>query len=482
MRHPGLPLRLTVAAITVCALLLAGSAADGKQLSIYSTVANYSLPVVDREGHEYVGLLEVLDPLGNVSSQSQGQRWTIQYDGALTEFTAGSKSARVQGHDFEMASEFLLENGRGLVPVASLGGLLQRILGGPVTLHEDSRRVFIGSVAIHFTAQAVKSDPPSLVMNFSSPVNPMISTEPGKLRMVFNRDALVAPGSKSLSFDSKIIPSATFDEQNGTAEIAIDSNAPLFASFSSGRRTITISAAQATASTSAAPSSTGAQAAQPQATAPASSDSSAGVAATPSATRLIQYFVVVDPSHGGSERGAALTDQISEKDVNLALARRLRLALEAQGLSTLVLRDGDNTLTLDQRASLANRAHPAIYLAIHTSSQGHGVRIYTAMVPAGGESTGPFINWETAQSLFVTRSQTLSSGLLSELGRQRFPARALSAPLRPLNSIMAAAVAVEVAPPPGGIADLNSVAYQDLVGKALATAVSSLRGKLEAGR
>ncbi len=478
MRYRGLPLRLTIAAVTLCALLLAGSAADEKQVSIYSTVANYSLPVVDREGHEYVGLLEVLDPLGNASSQSQGQRWTIQYDGSMTEFTAGSKSARIQGHDFEMASKFLLENGRGLVPVASLGGLLQRILGGPVTLHEDSRRVFIGSVAIHFTAQAMKSEPPSLVMNFSSPVNPMISTEPGKLRMIFNRDALVAPGSKSLTFDSKVIPSSNFDEQNGTAEITVNSSAPLFASFSNGRRTITISAAQAAASAATAPPPT----AQPQAAAPASSAPSAGVGQAPSASRPIQYFVVVDPSHGGSERGAALTDQISEKDVNLALARRLRLALEGHGLSTLVLRDGDNTLTLDQRASLANRAHPAIYLAIHSSSQGRGVRIYTAMVPPGGESTGPFINWETAQSLFVTRSQALANGLLSELGRQRFPARTLSAHLRPLNSIMAVAVAVEVSPPPGGIADLNSVAYQDLVGKALATAVSSARGSLEARR
>src|SRR5271166_3082316 len=42
--------------------------APEKHLSIYSTAANYSLPVVQREGRDYVGLLEVLDPLGKAAA------------------------------------------------------------------------------------------------------------------------------------------------------------------------------------------------------------------------------------------------------------------------------------------------------------------------------------------------------------------------------------------------------------------------------
>ena len=46
--------------------------ADEKHVSVYSPVATYTLPVLDRAGHEYVGLLELLEPLGRVSSETQG--------------------------------------------------------------------------------------------------------------------------------------------------------------------------------------------------------------------------------------------------------------------------------------------------------------------------------------------------------------------------------------------------------------------------
>jgi len=41
-----------------------------KHLSIYSTAANYSLPIVQRQGRDYVGLLELLEPLGAVSAKA----------------------------------------------------------------------------------------------------------------------------------------------------------------------------------------------------------------------------------------------------------------------------------------------------------------------------------------------------------------------------------------------------------------------------
>ena len=97
--------------------------------------------------------------------------------------------------------------------------------------------------AVHFTAQVNKTNPPTLVMNFTSPVNPTIATEPGKLRMVFTREPLVPPGSQTLTFDSPSIPSATFQESNGAAEIAVNGPVPLFASFSNNGRTITITPA-----------------------------------------------------------------------------------------------------------------------------------------------------------------------------------------------------------------------------------------------
>ncbi len=58
--------------ILLCAVLLSGAAPD-KRLSVYSVAANYSLSLVQHEGREYVGLLEVLEPLGKVSAKSDGR-------------------------------------------------------------------------------------------------------------------------------------------------------------------------------------------------------------------------------------------------------------------------------------------------------------------------------------------------------------------------------------------------------------------------
>src|SRR5271165_3498360 len=116
--------------VTICAVIAIGSlllhgAAPEKHLSVYSTAANYSLPVVQRDRRDYVGLLEVLEPLGRVSAKSDGQRWRLRYNNRVEgDFFVGKTRIRVQGHDAELPARFLLENGRGLVPISSLASLL----------------------------------------------------------------------------------------------------------------------------------------------------------------------------------------------------------------------------------------------------------------------------------------------------------------------------------------------------------------------
>ena len=165
--------------------------------------------------------------------------------------------------------------------------------------------------------------------------------------------------------------------------------------FSNDGRTITVTAA---------PQVTAQAPPQPTAAPPSVTGSSSTTTTVPISRR---YFAVVDASHGGDERGAAISDQLAEKDVTLAFARRLRQELEARGLTTLLLRDGDTSLTLDQRANIANSNHPAIYICVHASSQGYGIRLYNAMVRSVADSHGPFLDWSSAQAPFFTLSQTL---------------------------------------------------------------------------
>ena len=463
---------ILLGAAIVSTLLLSGSSADQKRISIYSTAANYSLPVTERDGRDYVGLVEILDPLGPVSAKTDGQHWKLRYKNVDGEFTASKTGAKIRGKDFDLSANFLLENGRGLVPLTSLSTLMPRFLGGPVTFHENGRRLFIGSVATQFSAELSKTTPPRLVMNFSSPVNPTISTEPGKLHMVFVREPLLPPGSQTLNFGDKTISSAIYLENNGAAEVMVTGSASLMASFSNDRRTITITAAPPTA-------------AQNQTQMPPPPVAPANIAPppvippipiTPASAR--HFFAVVDASHGGDERGAALTDKLAEKDVTLAIARYLRQELESRGISVLMLRDSDTYLGLDQRAALANNVHPTIFISVHASSQGSGVRLYTALIPSSDENRGSFLAWDTAQSSFLTASQGALASVASELQKKLVPVRTLVAPLRPLNNITAAALAVEVAPPGSDTIKLRLPDYQQFIASAVANGVAALRDRL----
>src|ERR1017187_1043579 len=78
----------------VLLLLSAAPSAEEKHISVYSPVAIYTLPVLERAGQEYVGLLELLEPLGRVSSQTDGRRWNLRYNAVDAELVAGKTRAK----------------------------------------------------------------------------------------------------------------------------------------------------------------------------------------------------------------------------------------------------------------------------------------------------------------------------------------------------------------------------------------------------
>src|SRR5438270_1486968 len=465
---------LACGTVLLSVLVLSGAAPE-KHLTVYSVAANYSLPLVQREGREYVGLLEVLEPLGKVSAKSEGPRWRLRYNNVESDFQAGKARARIQGRDADLGAKFLLENNRGLVSVGSLGALLPRFLGGPVTVHEDSGRVFIGSVATHFTASLTPDNPPRLVFHFTGPVNPTVATEPGALRMTFSREPLVAPASPTLTFGNKIIPSAIYSESNGMAVVTVNASTPVMATFSGDGRTVTISPTSAPAvAQNVTPAAPGIPAAQaPPATVAPNA---------PPAPAARRYFAVVDASHGGDDHGETLSSTLLEKDVTASLARSLRQELESRGIPTLMLRDSDANLSVDQRAIFANADHAAIYIAVHAASNGHGVRVYTALLPYSGDDRGVFRSWTTAQHASLPLSQSAASAVAAELQKRQIPVRNLTAALRPLNNVIGAAIAVEVAPQGTDSSQLTAPDYQQLVTSAVATAIAATRDQLGAAQ
>jgi len=455
----------------------AAHSVEEKYLSVYSPVATYTLPVLERSGHEYVGLLELLEPLGRVSSESNGHLLKLSYNAIDAEFVAGKTRGRIHGRDFEFSSPFIIENSRGFVPVGSLSALLSRFVGAQVNFRESARRLFIGDIGIQPSFHLDAGDPPKLVISFSAPVNPTIATAPGELRMLFKRDPVVSPGSQSISFDDKIITRATYSENNGVAEFAIATSQPLMASFSGDRKTITLSATQQPTTSNGTPSGVSNGSPPPNPPAAAASVTAAAVPGNPvSAPR--RPLAVVDPAHGGDERGAALSDSLAEKDVTLGFARLLRHELETRGFAVALTRDSDTGLTLDQRAAAANGDHAAIYISLHADSLGTGARVYTSLLPVEGGAKGEFRAWNSAQAPALEISRAVSAAIGGELQKNAFPVRTASASLRPLNNVFVPAVAVELAPGPGGVADLTSANYQQRAAAAIADGVVSVRDRL----
>lgn len=87
----------------------------------------------------------------------------------------------------------------------------------------------------------------------------------------------------------------------------------------------------------------------------------------PDVTRLIT--VVIDPGHGGEDPGAIGAGGSLEKDVTLAIARRLKAKIDAQpNMRALLTRDGDYFIPLHQRVAKARRVKADLFVSVHADA------------------------------------------------------------------------------------------------------------------
>ena len=81
-------------------------------------------------------------------------------------------------------------------------------------------------------------------------------------------------------------------------------------------------------------------------------------------------IVLIDPGHGGRDPGApGVSGTVVEKDLTLAFARELRDLLAQHGRVRVALtRDGDRTLSLEQRAAIARQLGVSLLVSVHMDS------------------------------------------------------------------------------------------------------------------
>jgi N-acetylmuramoyl-L-alanine amidase len=91
-------------------------------------------------------------------------------------------------------------------------------------------------------------------------------------------------------------------------------------------------------------------------------------ARAPVVTRRGPRPVVIDPGHGGDDVGAQSPTGVLEKEVTLAVARRLARILESRGRAVRLTRDGDQGRALTDRTALANRLDATVFISLHANA------------------------------------------------------------------------------------------------------------------
>jgi N-acetylmuramoyl-L-alanine amidase len=91
--------------------------------------------------------------------------------------------------------------------------------------------------------------------------------------------------------------------------------------------------------------------------------------------------VVIDAGHGGNDPGATSMQHLTEKEVTLDVASRLKVLLTQKGFDVVVTRSDDRLVPLRDRARLANDSNGDIFISIHVNSiekhtASHGIETY----------------------------------------------------------------------------------------------------------
>ena len=83
-------------------------------------------------------------------------------------------------------------------------------------------------------------------------------------------------------------------------------------------------------------------------------------------SNMRDIVVAIDAGHGGKYPGAVGTNNILEKDVTLLIAKQLERTLKnTVGFTPLMIRGGDETVSLNDRYQIARRNAADIFISIH---------------------------------------------------------------------------------------------------------------------
>ena len=204
--------------------------------------------------------------------------------------------------------------------------------------------------------------------------------------------------------------------------------------------------------------------------------------------------IILDPGHSGNDAGCRGPDGLSEKDLVLAVARRLGPLLQTTlGAKVLLTRAGDDDMTLEERASFANRNDGDLLVSIHAgASFSTTARGFELFCPAYGHASheeggrGATRRPVAAQSSYVDPSREIAEAVAAGLAAETStPPRGVhEVGCRLLKDVAMPGLLIEVGflTNPAEAALLGTEAYQDKIALGIAAGLRAYVAPQAAGR
>ncbi len=184
--------------------------------------------------------------------------------------------------------------------------------------------------------------------------------------------------------------------------------------------------------------------------------------------------ICLDPGHGGNDLGAIGSSQITEREITLKIAQKLKRIIEVKlGLRVIMTREDDTEVSLDNRVALANNQKAQIFVSIHVNGSfrksARGPETYFVSLKATDEESFrlaqkenqafgeidkiveddelKMILWNLAQTEYIKESSKLAEFIQNELNilLNTINRGVKQAPFRVLMRALMPAVLIEIA-------------------------------------
>jgi N-acetylmuramoyl-L-alanine amidase len=499
------PLPLLTAAVTLAVsfalVSLSSQTPAATPLTLLSKDGRRAMAITPVNEQEFVSLDDLAGIFQLAVREDALGAITVTYKGKTIVLTPDQVLASVNGRLVSLPAAPTRVNRRVMVPVEFISRALAPIYDTRLDLRKPSHLLVVGDLRV--PRVTVRYDLVGsggrLTIDATPRASSTISQDNEHLTIKFDADALdVAnpplppPGQQSLVQNVRGVDATT---------LVVDL-APRVSGFRASTQPIdTTTRLEIDVAT---PQSEQAQAAPPVPVAPPP-DLPPALTQTAPAIRTI----ALDPGHGGGDEGVKGEGGTKEKDLVLAVARRIKAAIEGRlGIRVLLTRDDDRDLPIDDRTAIANNNKADLFISLHANgslkSAATGASIYYAAFEKDADANGQdalrpervptfggglrdieLVAWNLAQMRHLDQSTAFASILQQQL-QNRLPLAARPvdrAPLRVLESANMPAVLVEM----GFLTNadqekqLTGGEFQNTLTQALLDAVLRFRDSLPGG-